>query len=338
VRLSVCVALATALGRALGLERAYWMPMTAAIVLRIDFASTFARGILRIAGTFAGLAIATAVFHFVAAGSGGDVAATIALMFVLRWLGPANYGIVALSVGALVVGLLALTGVSPGPVVVARGINTVLGGAMALVVYAVWPSWERTRIPEALAATLDAYRGYFAAIRLGYEQGLKSAAQVLNRARVAGRVTRTNLEASLDRLAIEPGSNGVETARVPAIMAASHRMIHAMMSLEAGLEAGASRPAIADFGPFADAVERTLALLSGALRAWQTPDQPIPNLRASHNALARRASSALVEIETDRITNSLDTVAEQVLAWVAGETAGPAITSRPGSASRSRPS
>ena len=62
VRLAVCVAAATALGREIGFQRAYWMPMTAAIVLKPDFTATFTRGILRIGGTFLGLLAATGFF------------------------------------------------------------------------------------------------------------------------------------------------------------------------------------------------------------------------------------------------------------------------------------
>lgn len=63
LRLAVCVALAETIARTSGLERAYWIPMTAAIILKPDFTATFSRGLLRLAGTFAGLVIATALFH-----------------------------------------------------------------------------------------------------------------------------------------------------------------------------------------------------------------------------------------------------------------------------------
>ena len=64
VRLAACVALADAIGRAVSWHRTYWLPMTVAIVLKPDFTATFSRGVLRVAGTLAGLAFATALFHF----------------------------------------------------------------------------------------------------------------------------------------------------------------------------------------------------------------------------------------------------------------------------------
>ena len=43
-----------------------------------------------------------------------------------------------------------------------------VGGAIALAAYRVWPTWERTLVPEALARLLDAYRAYFQAVRDAY--------------------------------------------------------------------------------------------------------------------------------------------------------------------------
>src|ERR1019366_3520328 len=93
IRLAACVALGDAVGRGFDLHRSYWLPMTVAIVLKPDFASTFSRGVLRLAGTFAGLIFATPLFHLLPAAPAAQVAAIAALMFVLRCWGPANYGI-----------------------------------------------------------------------------------------------------------------------------------------------------------------------------------------------------------------------------------------------------
>ena len=64
VRMAVCLPLATPSGAVSGLQRTYWIPMTIAIVLKPDFTSTFARGVLRIGGTMAGLVSSHAAFPF----------------------------------------------------------------------------------------------------------------------------------------------------------------------------------------------------------------------------------------------------------------------------------
>lgn len=66
VRLAICVAVGDMIGRGFEWRRFYWLPMTAVIVLKPDFTSTFTRGVLRIAGTIAGLFLATELFHFFA--------------------------------------------------------------------------------------------------------------------------------------------------------------------------------------------------------------------------------------------------------------------------------
>ena len=197
VRLAACIAVGEMLGRGFEVSRAYWLPMTIAIVLKPDFAGTFSRGVLRLAGTFAGLVFATALFHALPAGLAGQVAAAVVSMFILRCFGPANYGISATAVTALVVILIAMSGVAPKEVIAARGWNTLAGGAIALLAYWLWPTWERTQFSEAMARTLDRYRDYFRAIRESHRE--------LDRTRLAGRLARTNLEASVERLRAEPG-------------------------------------------------------------------------------------------------------------------------------------
>ncbi len=322
VRLAVCIAIGDALGRGLEFRRSYWLPMTIAIVLKPDFTATFSRGVLRLIGTFAGLLVATAMFHVLPAGNGVQVAFIAVLMFVLRCYGPANYGILVVAVTALVVLLIALTGDMPRAVIAARGWNTLAGGAIALIAYWVWPTWERTRAPEAMAQMLDAYREYFRTVRESYLAPDKPFAHELDRTRLDGRRARSNFEASVDRLSAEPGVSGESVQRFRAMLASSHRLAHALMAFESGLTT--SRPAAPReaFRPFADHVELTLYYLAAALRGSPLTRAGLPDLREDHHALVHAGDPlteryALVNVETDRITNSLNTLSEEVLQWVA---------------------
>ncbi len=74
--MSVCIAAAEWIERSIGWHRAYWLPMTVAVVLKPDFTATFSRGILRLLGTFAGLIVATALFHLL------PISALTQLLFV----------------------------------------------------------------------------------------------------------------------------------------------------------------------------------------------------------------------------------------------------------------
>ena len=323
IRLSVCVALGDGVARGFGLQRSYWLPMTISIVLKPDFTATFSRGVLRLAGTFAGLLLSTGLFHVLPPGLHAEVALIIALMFLMRWVGSANYGIFVTAVTALVVLLIAMTGVSPKDVMAARALNTVAGGAIALLAYLVWPTWERTGVSEALAALLDSYREYFRVVRDSYAKPDAVPENDLDRARLAGRLARSNLQASMDRLSAEPGTRPTAISLLGAMLASSHRLAHALMALEAGLASTQPVPAREAFYRFANDVEFTLYHLSAALRGSPLAREELPDLREDHRVLVQSGDSlteryALSNVETDRITNSLNTLSEDVLRWVNG--------------------
>ena len=317
VRLATLVALGDSLERVLPWHRSYWLPMTIVLVLKPEFTTTFSRGLLRIAGTIAGLFLATALFRFLP----GSVTIQIILIFVftllLRWVGPANYGIFAVAISALVVYLIAITGVSPKEVIWARGINTAAGGALALLAYWVWPTWERTQVSERIAGMLDAYREYFHTLA-EYALGEAGSAGELDRARLNARLARTNLEASIDRLAAEPGTTAEQLGQLNALLASSHRLVHALMALDAGWLHTAAVPARPAFHTLAADVEKTLALLAAALRGARVQLNEFPDLREDHHVLVQSGDQkieryALVNVEADRIVNSLNTLREQVM-------------------------
>jgi uncharacterized membrane protein YccC len=318
IRLATSVAAGDALAHALSLHRTYWLPMTVAIVLKPDFTATFSRGVLRLLGTLTGLLLATGLFHLFPSSLLWQAVLITLLMFVLRCFGAANYGLFVTPVTALVVLLIAITGVSPGEVMLARGLNTFAGGAIALVAYWVWPTWERTQVPEALAQLLDAYRAYFRAIHESYADPGTFRAHQLDRCRMAARLARSNLEASIDRLSAEPGTTGESLRAFGAILASSHRLVQAMMSLEAGLLHSHPVPARPAFRAFANHVELTLYYLAAALRGSPLESGELPDLREDHHALVHSGDRlteryALVNVETDRITNSLNTLSREIL-------------------------
>ena len=320
VRLTICVAAGDAFGRALHPYRAYWIPMTIVLVLKPEFAVTFSRGVLRILGTLMGLLLATALFHFLPIHNAMEIILIGLFTFLVRWIGPANYGFFGVAISALVVLLVSITGVSPKEVIQARAINTILGGVLALLAYAAWPSWERNRLPELFAVLLEAYRNSFKAIRGAALEPSTRNNRARERTRQAARTARSNLEASLERLSAEPGVSTEQLSQVNAMLASSHRFAHAMMALEAGIfdnREQAPRPAFHDF---ADAVDKTLQLLAGKVRGQRVAERDFPDLREIYLRLAgsgdpQLALYALSNVEADRMTNSLNTLREQVFAW-----------------------
>jgi uncharacterized membrane protein YccC len=321
VRLAACVAVGDAAGRMFESSRSYWIPMTIVLVLKPEFATTFSRGILRIAGTIAGLVLATALFHFLPIHTATEIALIAVFMFLMRWVGPANYGIFGVTVSALIVLLLTITGVAPMDVINARGLNTVIGGVLALAAYAIWPTWERTQLPELFAKLLEAYEKSFHQVTENYLRSGQAPDKERDRARQHARTARSNFETSLDRLGAEPGVTPEQMSQWNAMLASSHRFAHALMSMEAGVPHTEEAPPRPEFRQFREDVEKTLSLLAKILRGKHTAEKEFPDLREDHNRLVAagdpgKARYALVNVEADRMTNSLNTLREQEVEWL----------------------
>ncbi len=107
------------------------------------------------------------------------------------------------------------------------------------------------------------------------------------------------------------------------MLASSHRLVHAFMALESGLTTSRAVAPRNAFRPFADHVELTLYYLAAALRGSPLTRADLPDLREDHHALEQSGDPvteryALVNVESDRITNSLNTLSEEVLKWKVG--------------------
>jgi uncharacterized membrane protein YccC len=317
----LCVALGDFIERSLGWQRAYWLPMTIAVVLKPDFTATFSRGALRLLGTFGGLVLATALYHVLPASALYQVFLVGVFTFFLRYLGPANYGVFTLAVSALIVFLIAATGVAPAEVIVSRGLNTAAGGILALIAYALWPTWERTQVSEAMAAMLDSTRAYFHALirRLGSDSA--DLNKILDDARREWRRARTSAEASVDRVFSEPGTKDSKRDSLTGMLASSRALMHAMMALEAGALATNVHTSSEALNIFGRDVEFTLYFLAAALRGSRTANQTLPQLRDDYRRLveARQGFSEQDEyllIEADRLTVSLNTLRELVMRYL----------------------
>ena len=323
VRLACCVAAADIFARYLGLPRSYWLPMTAAIVLKPDFAATFTRGLGRALGTIVGLVLASGLVYAVFGETPGRIVLAGVLMFVVRGLGPANYGLSVTAVTALVVVLTSFAGAPPEATIVERGLYTLAGGALALIAYAAWPTWERTQTPPILADLLDTYRRYFAAVTAGYLDPRRRDRAAMNSARQAARLARSNAEASIDRLRAEPGGSTTEAKRADSLLANSHRFVHSAMALETDVRDSAGEPAPRELRVFVHDVDTTLGALVGALRDPSSRLDGLPDLRADQRALATLSADAAAEgdparqagyrlaviaAESDRIADSVNTM------------------------------
>ncbi|MBI4905460.1 MAG: FUSC family protein [Acidobacteria bacterium] len=314
IRMAICIAIGESVAQTFAIPRSYWLGMTIALVLKPDFGNTFSRGALRLAGTYAGLLLATVLFHTFAPGV--EVVCIGVLAFLQLTVGRANYGILVTVISALIVYLFSVSGVTPKDVIATRALNTTIGGALALVIYTIWPTREQTQAPLAFAQMLEDYRIYFQAVSRACLECRALAPHELDKLRANGRRARSNVETSVDRLGAEPYISHEELRLFHAMLASSHRFIRAVMAMEAGL--ASQKPPQEEFRVFAHDLEKVLYFLAARFRGSLVPPASLPDLREDHHRLlaaAESGQSSLLITETDRMTNGLNTLAGQVFRW-----------------------
>lgn len=314
LRLGVCVCLAVigerVFGHAFGaIGHGFWVPMTTAIVLKPDFAGTFSFGLLRVAGTLAGLVLTTALVHYALSDVWAQLVFLALLSVGFRMLTTMNYGLGVMMLTGLIVLLLAFYGVAPGETMLVRGVATTIGCGFALIAYALWPTWEQLR--PSLATMIESYRVYFSTLFDGNVDLRRDA-------RTASRSARTNAQASLDRLRGEPKHDAKLVALAESVFANANRFVRASMALEAVLQDSRERPARDEVLAFARRIGAALGAIADGLRH----DHPvqIEGLRACERELAKtlaavpagsdaHAVALAIADACDRVTDSVNTLA-----------------------------
>jgi uncharacterized membrane protein YccC len=311
LRCALCVCFAAACERMLRLPHGVWIPMTAAIVLKPDFGGTLRFGVLRVAGTLAGLLLASLLAHYAMGDPTLRVLLLAALCIGFRLTATVNYGIGVAFLTGMVVVLLTFRGMSPADSMHARVVGTLAGSALALCAYALWPTWESRRTQAALAAVIDAYRAHLAAVFTGRLGELAET-------RASARRARTNAQASLERLRGEPRRKRSlrEIERAEALLANASRLVRAGVALEALQLDGRQLPRETTLVAFAGRTDATLAAISATL-AHGTPLEA-ESLRPAERLVAAALASAVaahdpialaVADACDRIADSIDTLA-----------------------------
>jgi uncharacterized membrane protein YccC len=311
VRMAVCLSVSLALSRLLKLPHGYWLPMTAAIVLRADFAATFNIGLLRVLGTVLGLLITTALLFITPAQPWAHLALMALLCMAFRYLASAHYGIAVAALTGTVVILLSFEGVNSGAAVMDRVLNTTMGCGVALLAYVAWPTWERSHVRGTLGSMLDAYAAYL--LTLAAPPG-----NVRRDSRIEARTARINAQASIERMRSEPATPTALLKLARNLLANGNRLARTAMTLEAMLEDLAKLPEQPEFLDFIASCSSALQTISSALRTRQ-PLPELPELREQQSLLFRHAQRAadtstveLLARITDRMVDNINTLAHVV--------------------------
>jgi uncharacterized membrane protein YccC len=312
LRLAVTLAVGVAMARLVGLPHGYWLPLTAMIVLRPDFAGTFTRGLSRLAGTLLGAGIVTLAIAELRPGQAALTALVLFWCFGAYSILLANYAAFSVCIASLVVTLLAFTGQPELAVAGDRTVYTAIGAGLALLAYAVWPTWAGTYLPERLAGLLATEGRYGHAVLEAWSDPGRADRLALQRARLAARLARSNAETAAERWTSEPaGAPGLRRDTVFAVLAEVRAYVQGVLSLHAQLPSdGPSRP---ELMPLADDVAEAMSSVAATLTTGQ-PAPCWPQLRAEQLRLTETLGDQDLAVvsETDLIVNAVNTLGHLV--------------------------
>ncbi|GAS86426.1 integral membrane protein [Mycolicibacterium brisbanense] len=155
-RVGIAVLIAGAIAGALGISHAYWAMATAVLMLHqgFDWTRTIQRGIERTLGTWLGLGVAGAILALHPQGVWLAVVLG-ALQFTIEMFVVRNYtlAVIFITPAALTIASGGAPVADVGSLLLARGGDTLIGCAVALLVY--WVT-ERSRPPAGLTAAISA--------------------------------------------------------------------------------------------------------------------------------------------------------------------------------------
>lgn len=213
VRLAVGVVLAEVIGRSIGgwgglgiSTHGFWVALTTMLVLFPEYGHTLARGWGRAAGAVLG-----GLFAWVLSLPNWT---PVGLAVVAVVLAAASF--VTLRTGQLMLNLWLTTwivflihhvGGLPGPTAWARAADTVVGAAIAVLIFLVWPTWSTQRVPGLLAEWLRVQDRLLPELLTGYADVGATDPAAVDALRARSRQVREHLEAAVEQSHAEPAEH-----------------------------------------------------------------------------------------------------------------------------------
>jgi uncharacterized membrane protein YccC len=256
----------------LPLGHGYWAPISSVMVMRPDFHRTYARLVARLAGTVAGVALATGVVQ--ALGSGTHVCAALAVVSagLSYTLIRTGYAYSQCFTAAYAVFLLGMGGQTWVQTVPERVVLTLLGGALAMLAYVVFPAWETPRLPGRLADWLAANGRYAAAVLRNHAEPTREHHADMRRALLASREAGAAWQESYERARQEPvRPRGLTSREAEEAQEALKGFGRAAMLVE-GQPPRADRRSVPESKRFAEALEADTAQAAADVREHRNPD------------------------------------------------------------------
>ncbi|MFI9270065.1 FUSC family protein [Kitasatospora sp. NPDC052896] len=293
VRLSAVVTAAYLLSRATGLQHGYWAALTAAMVIRPDFAQTYSRGVARVVGTLAGVLLATGLVELLDPGQWASAALAVGCIGCAYLTLRTGYAPTTACVSAYVVLLLNMV---PGDVLrtaYERILMTLLGGALALLTYALFPTWETARLPERTAEWIAAAGRYAGAVLAAHGDPAGRDPREVRTALLDSRERRSAFLTARQRAEAEPvrhtaWSPGLSREQLDLVREAVGALSRAGLLMEAHLP-GPDAPPVPGAAEFGAVLTDATAAAGAAVLTGRPVD--FRDARAAHAAWEARLAA-----------------------------------------------
>ncbi|MEV5333346.1 FUSC family protein [Streptomyces werraensis] len=272
VRLAAVATLGYLIAVRLPLGHGYWAPIASVMVMRPDFHRTYARAVARLAGTLAGVALATGMVR--ALGTDAYVSGALAVVSagLSYTLNRTGYAYTQCFTAAYVVFLLGMGGQAWEQTVPERVVLALLGGALAMLAYVVYPAWETPRLPGRLADWLAANGRYAAAVLRDYAEPTREHHADMRRALLESREARAAWQEAYERAKQEPvRPRGLTAREAQEAQEALKGFGRAAMLMESHVPRADSR-LVPEAERFAEALETDTAKAAVAVREHRNPD------------------------------------------------------------------
>ena len=313
IRLTAVVLAATLIAHVLGLDRGYWIPVTAALVLRPDYAATMSRGISRGVGTVLGVGVAS----LLAVTVHPEGVALGIVVGVFTWFAAstltASYFLFSVAITGTVVFLLATIDPSPVSDAEQRLLSTVIGAALALVAYALWPTWGLEHARRTLAELAAAERRYVVRVlEAAADPNGPARSDLAARDRILRRA-RANAEVAVAQSLADPSSRRINESLADGVLAALRRVSLAAHAIRVRVTADEPWPPTPELVPLTAELDSGLEKLSDAIASGRLSPPRTGALRALHRRLAdeiggRDEERAWLLGETDEIVDAVGTL------------------------------
>jgi uncharacterized membrane protein YccC len=272
IRLAFVVTAAEILARDTGLDRGYWVALTAAVVIRPEFSATVSRGLARMVGTSVGVLLAGLLAIVLHSNTPAEIVGIGLLCAAACSTFRVSYALFSGFLTGLVVLLVGIVTSNTLTVALFRWEDTLIGGALALAVYGLWPTWSQQQAPWAFATLALRQQAYLSAVLTVLSGAGSLKLEQLGRLARDARLAKADADEALARAASEAEGRRFSLTVGQGIRAALSRVSLATHGLRADLEGGRIERPMPEIVPLARALSTALESASTGLARLDSAD------------------------------------------------------------------